>query len=204
MADMESAEGPLAHLREHPEIIEADLQLMRSYPTGGGRVLDIGAGRGSFVTAASRRGYEALGLEMQTGAVPLWRRLGVPGVIGDGSKAPFVDSSFQIVRLKEVIEHVEDPLSLVREARRLVRPGGLVIAHVPSPYSQLYPIGNFWDDYTHVRPLSRFGLRRLFADADLRVLRIDGYVAGRNPLERAFGKLLAIVLPHIYRVVARR
>jgi uncharacterized glyoxalase superfamily protein PhnB len=38
MPDMESAEGPLAHLREHPELIEADLQLMRSYPTGGGRV----------------------------------------------------------------------------------------------------------------------------------------------------------------------
>lgn len=199
-----SSEGPLAHLREHPELIEADLKLIEGSLSAKSRLLDVGAGRGSFVTAAQRRGLAALGLDLQAEAARLWHRDGVAGVVGDGAAAPFRDSCFDLVRMKEVIEHVTDPLSLVREAKRLLRPGGLLIAHVPSPYSQLYPVGNFWDDYTHVRPLSRLGLRRLFADAGLQVLRIDGYVAGRNSIERALGKLLARVLPHIYRVVARR
>jgi SAM-dependent methyltransferase len=199
-----TSEGPLAHLHEHPELIDADLAWIARRLPAGSRILDVGAGRGSFVKEARRRGLEALGLELQIEAPRIWRRDGVPGVLGNGAAAPFRDACFDLVRLKEVIEHVEDPLSLVREARRLLRPGGLMIAHVPSPYSQLYPVGNFWDDYTHVRPFSRFGLQRLFADAGLQVLRIDGYVAGRNPLERALGKVLARVLPHIYRVVAGR
>ncbi len=197
-----NSEGPLVHLREHRELIDADLRFIDGRLSGQAPLLDIGAGRGAFVLEARRRGFQAWGMEMQPAAARVWSRAKVPGVLGDGARAPFADSCFGLVRMKEVIEHVEDPLSLVREARRLLRPGGLLIAHVPSPYSQLYPIGNFWDDYTHVRPLSRLGLRRLVEDAGLRLLRVDGYVAGRNPIERALGKILARVLPHIYRVVA--
>jgi SAM-dependent methyltransferase len=202
--DAEDAEGPLRHLKEHPDIIEADLRLIARYLPAGAAVLDVGAGRGSFVLAARRRGLRALGLDLQPEAAALWRRLAVPGALGDGARAPFADAAFAAVRMKEVIEHLADPLALVREAGRLLRPGGIVLAHVPSPYSQLYPVGNFWDDYTHVRPLSRLGLRRLFADAGLEVVAINGYTSGRNSVERALGRLLALVLPHIYRVVARR
>jgi hypothetical protein len=105
--------------------------------------------------------------------------------------------------LKEIIEHVADPRALVEASRRLLRPGGVLIAHVPSPYSQLYPAGNFWDDYTHVRPLSRLGLQRLFEDSGMSVVEITGYTAGRNRFERLLGHALARVLPHTYRVIAR-
>lgn len=198
-----SAEGPLVHLREHPELIEADLKLIRRLTGRGARLLDIGAGRGSFVLRARASGFDAIGLEVEAGARTVWRDLGVPGVIGDGFHTPFRDGTFDLVRMKEVIEHVEEPLRLVREAHRILRPGGVFLAHVPTPYSQLYPVGNFWDDYTHVRPLSRLGLTRLIADADLELVRIDAYTAGRNPMERLIGRLLARVLPHIYRVTAR-
>jgi SAM-dependent methyltransferase len=197
-------EGPLVHLREHEDVIEADLAFLMANLGAGARVLDVGAGRGSFVRAARRRGFEALGLEMETGAIRLWGADGVPGVVGSGACAPFAAATFDVVRMKEVIEHVEDPLGLVREARRLLRPGGLLIAHTPTPYSQLYPVGNFWDDYTHVRPFSRVALRRLVADGGLDLVQIDAYVSGRNAIERAFGRVLARVFPHIYRLIARR
>jgi SAM-dependent methyltransferase len=199
-----NAEGPLVHLREHPELIDADLATIGDALHRGARLLDIGAGRGAFVRAARGRGFEALALDLQLEASAVWPREGVPGVIGDGFKVPFRDGAFDLVRMKEIIEHVEDPLALVLEAKRLLNGGGLVLAHVPTPYSQLYPVGNFWDDYTHVRPLSRVGLMRLFSDAGLQVVRIDGYTAGRNGIERALGKVLARVAPHIYRVIARR
>ena len=197
-------DGPLAHIREHAELIEADIRLLRRLLPPDGRVLDLGAGRGSFVAAAQRRGVRAVALDLEPAAAAIWRRAGVPGLIGDGNATPFADGCFDAVRMKEIIEHLEAPLALVREARRLLRPGGIVIAHVPSPYSQLYPAGNFWDDYTHVRPFSRAGLQRLFADAGLDVTRIEAYTSGRNAVERAVGLLLARVLPHTYRVIGRR
>jgi SAM-dependent methyltransferase len=199
-----NSEGPLAFLREHQEVIDQDLGMLKRFAPGAGRLIDVGAGRGSFVIDANQGGRQALALDTQQEAAHLWPRLQVPGVLGDGLHLPFRDSSFDVVRMKEVIEHVTDPLAFVREARRVLRPGGVLIAHVPTPYSQFYPVGNFWDDYTHVRPFSKVSLQRLIADAGMEMLQVDAYTSGRNSIERAVGKLLARVLPHIYRVVARR
>lgn len=200
---MNGAEGPLAHLKEHPELIDADLRLLDRHIAPRARLLDIGAGRGSFVRAARTHGLDALAFDMQAEAVAVWPSLQVPGILGDATRAPFASASFDVVRAKEVLEHVVDPLSMVREVRRILKPGGLFLAHVPTPYSQLYPVGNFWDDYTHVRPMSRVALTRLMHDAGLTLETIDGYTAGRSFLERAVGRVLARVVPHIYLVTAK-
>jgi len=198
-----NSEGPLAHLREHPEVIAADLRLIAHYSPQAKHILDVGAGRGTFVKEAERHGFGACGLDSQPESPIVWMRGQVPGVLGDGAAAPFTNSCFDVVRMKEVIEHVANPLNLVREAHRLLRSGGLLIVHVPTPYSQFYPIGNFWDDYTHVRPFSRFALRRLIEDAGMEVVHIQGYMAGRNPAERLLGRIIARVFPHIYLAIAR-
>jgi SAM-dependent methyltransferase len=200
-----SDSGPLSHLKEHADVIDADLRLLRRSLAGArGRVLDVGAGRGSFVAAALGLGLDAIGLEVDAGAPAVWSRAEIAGVLGVGSALPFTGGSFDAVRIKEVIEHVEEPLTLVREARRVLRAGGLLIAHTPTPYSQFYPIGNFWDDYTHVRPFSRTGLKRLVSDGGLELISIDAYTSGRNAAERLLGRALARLVPHIYRVVARK
>ena len=195
---------PLTHIHEHPEIEAADVDRIGRLAPAPARVLDVGAGRGGFVLLARARGVAACGLDLEPSAAPIWRRRGVPAVLADAFRPPFRDGIFDVVRLKEIIEHVEEPRALVTAARGLLRPGGYIIAHVPSTYSQLYPVGNFWDDYTHVRPLSRLGLRRLFEDSGMTIVRIDGYTAGRNAIERLVGSVIASVLPHTYRVVARR
>jgi len=197
-------EGPLTHIHEHPEIDEADLELIARLPAHPCMVADLGAGRGGFVRRANERGAHAIALDIEAHAGGTWRREGVPGVLASAFAPPFRAASFDVVRLKEIIEHVTDPRALVVAAATLLREGGCLIAHVPSSYSQLYPVGNFWDDYTHVRPFSRLGLRRLAEDSGLRVMRIDGYVAGRNTLERMLGRALARVIPHTYRLVAEK
>jgi SAM-dependent methyltransferase len=75
-----------------------------------------------------------------------------------GEPFPFADQSFDAVVMKDLLEHVGDPVAVVREARRVVKPGGRVFAS--SPDAQRW----VWDDYTHVRPFTRKGYRLLFAD----------------------------------------
>ena len=197
-------DGPLSHVHEHPEIEAADVDRLGRLLRAPGRILDVGAGRGGFVLLARSRGIVAYGLDLEPAAARIWRRRGVPGVLADAFRPPFRDGAFDIVRLKEIIEHVEDPRALVIAARALLRPDGCILAHVPSTYSQLYPVGNFWDDYTHVRPFSRLGLQRLMEDSGMTVVSIDGYTAGRSTIERALGKVIASVIPHTYRIVARK
>jgi SAM-dependent methyltransferase len=76
---------------------------------------------------------------------------------------PFEDQRFDGVVLKDLLEHVSDPVSVVREARRVLRPGGRVFAS--SPDAQRW----VWDDYTHRRPYTRKAFRLLFADQGFEV-----------------------------------
>jgi SAM-dependent methyltransferase len=81
---------------------------------------------------------------------------------------PFDEAAFDGAILKDLLEHVHDPVTVVREVTRVLRPGGLVFAS--SPDAQRW----VWDDYTHRRPFTRKAFRLLFADAGYDVERL-GY-----------------------------
>ena len=80
---------------------------------------------------------------------------------------PFEDESFDGIVLKDVLEHLDEPVAAVREVRRVLRPGGQVFAS--SPDAQRW----VWDDYTHVRPFTRKSFRLLFEDQGFDVERVS-------------------------------
>jgi SAM-dependent methyltransferase len=123
---------------------------------------------------------------------------------------PFADESFDAVVLKDLLEHVREPVPLVREVHRVLRPGGRVFAS--SPDAQRW----VWDDYTHRRPFTRKSFRLLFRDAGFQVDRV-GYesvmpgtsiVSGWTPSHRRPAPLRAAAwLPVVRRnvwLLARR
>ena len=87
-------------------------------------------------------------------------------ILGDiNQPLPFPDASFDAVVMKDVLEHVADPVTLVGEAHRVLRPGGLLFAS--SPDAQRW----VWDDYTHRRPFTRKSFRLLFSDQGFDICR---------------------------------
>jgi SAM-dependent methyltransferase len=123
---------------------------------------------------------------------------------------PFDDSSFDGVVAKDLLEHVRDPVAVVNELRRVLKPGGRVFAS--SPDAQRW----VWDDYTHVRPFTRKGFRLLFADQGFEVERVGyesvapgtGIVSGytrrkRRPRILALLARLPIVRRNVW-ILARR
>lgn len=76
-------------------------------------------------------------------------------VAGDGERLPFRDGVFDGVVLDAVIEHLARPARVVAEVHRVLKPGGMVLAHVPF----LYPFHAAPHDYRRYTPA---GLRMLF------------------------------------------
>ena len=189
---------------EHPEISERDIRIIAEWMPGARRIVDVGCGAGGFVAMCRERLGDAVGMDSSPGAVRLCRAGGLPAVLADGAGLPFASGSLEVVRAKEVMEHILHLLPFVQEVYRVLQPGGLFLSETPTQYSILYPVTNFYDDFTHVRPLTRRGVRRLLAAANFEALFVRGYTAGRNPLERLLGRVLGVAFPFSWVALARK
>jgi SAM-dependent methyltransferase len=92
-----------------------------------GRVLDVGCGIGDFLAFHG----DAVGVDVNPSLVDHCVKRGLRAQLLLDSRYPFEDCSFDGVSLDNVLEHLEDPLSTVRESRRLLRQGGRFLVGVP-------------------------------------------------------------------------
>ena len=180
--------------------------VVRHFPSGT-KLLDVGCG--SAWLADHFEDYT--GVDVSAAAVEAARERGRNVLqVAPGDALPFPDAAFDGVVLKDVLEHVPDPVALVTEVRRVLRPGGRVFAS--SPDAQRW----VWDDYTHRRPFTRKAYRLLFADQGFTVERLGyesvapgtGIVSGwtrRKRRPRVLGPLarLPLVRRNVW-LVARR
>ena len=95
----------------------------------GHRLLDVGAYIGVFVEAAASAGWDAWGLEPSRWGASKGTERGLNMVQGTLAEKPFEQASFDAVTLWDVIEHLDDPLATLRQAREVLRPGGWIAVH---------------------------------------------------------------------------
>ncbi len=100
--------------------------------TKNGRLLDIGCGAGKYLQSMRGIGWNAEGVEFNSGAVQTCRNFGLSVFQGELHEASFPDNSFDVVTARHVIEHIPDPGSFVEEIFRILKPGGLLILRTPN------------------------------------------------------------------------
>lgn len=90
-------------------------------------LLDLACGGGLLAPHVAGKGHRHVGLDLSPTALPTAREHGVVPVRGDVLHLPFADEVADVVVAGEVLEHVAEPLDLVAEACRVLRPGGTLV-----------------------------------------------------------------------------
>ncbi len=158
-----------------------------------GKILEVGCGSGAVAAALARAGYAVTGVDT---AELLVRRAHqrVPTanlVCGDLAKLPpSLHGPYDAIGFFDVLEHLDDPIALIRDALRYARSGTLVIATVPAQ-ERLYSVVDHLSG--HKRRYEVSELAALLARAGLRDVREHGMFrllasligARREPMDRS-------------------
>lgn len=98
----------------------------------GSKVLDIGANNGEFVELLKKdRGCDAVGVDISETAVKEAQEKGRNVQLMNGDSLPFPDESFDVVYLNEVLIHLHNPETVLKEARRVLKKTGFILGSTP-------------------------------------------------------------------------
>lgn len=152
--------------------------------------LDLGCGPGLWLPHIRAAGLRPLGLEPDpVRALEAARH--APVVVGDGARLPLADSSVGLVWSLHVLHHLDDPPKVLREVRRVLRPGGrLLLAESVEDSPVIRWARDLWPQWEGVPVRSRFRAAELADMVSGAGLEIVEY-RHHSPVSFA-----ALVLPH--------
>lgn len=157
--------------------VEFWFSLIRRYGPTFGRVVEVGCGHAVLLYELHKQGYDCLGVEINED-VTNWVRKRTGLQVTTGAFPQVTLPECDMFLAFDVLEHVDDPLSFLRKARSLLRPGGIAILQQPTlrpeqGYNLDPPFGadfeRMFDDVEHLWIFTSVSLRMLADSARLRV-----------------------------------
>lgn len=157
------------------------------------RVLDAGCAGGLIALMLKKLGHTVTGVELNGRMAATARARGIEVVEHDlEDPLPFADSSFDAVHACEIVEHLFDTESLLRELCRVLVPAGVLVLSTPNLNSLAnrvrVPLGRplpMWGAYpsdrhgSHVRVLNKAKVEELLARTGFRPVAFAGMNTGR-------------------------
>ncbi len=124
---------------------------------GGGQAVDLGCGRGEWLELLIEEGFSPTGVDLDEGMLSACQQLGLPAVKADALEllSETESNSQLVVSAFHVVEHIsfEQLKTLVTQAFRVLKPGGLLILETPNPENIAVATRHFYLDPTHQRPV---------------------------------------------------
>jgi 2-polyprenyl-3-methyl-5-hydroxy-6-metoxy-1,4-benzoquinol methylase len=157
------------------------LKAIKKMVPPGSRVLDWGAGDGSLLRLLEAEGFDGVGIDFYSTESSDQKLIN--SSIQD---APFQDGSFDAITSFHVLEHIDKPVSSIKKAIQLLKPGGILIFEVPNVESfgfklfkeNWYPL----DIPVHINHFSRTVLERILdIVGSNQILRIDHFSHRHSP-----------------------
>jgi SAM-dependent methyltransferase len=123
------------------------------------KVLDVGCAHGWFLDAATRRGYDAVGIEPDLNIVVRARQDNHRVITGFFPADLPVDESFDIITFNDVFEHLADPRTAAAAAHSHLNENGILILNLPSSQGVLFRTARILDRIGISGPLDRMWQR---------------------------------------------
>jgi methionine biosynthesis protein MetW len=206
-------------------------RLYAKFLAPGSRCLDLGCGDGRMSGLwLQQRRCEYIGVDIAQNAVRAARARGLEAVrVEDASQLPFENDSFDAVVCIEVIEHLFEPQMALREALRVMKPGGVLLVTTPNvaywrrridlallgrwnPLGDPMAVEQPWRD-PHIRFFNRGALHRLLACVGLENVAVSGHGGsmlrdlpwlGRNARGTDSSRLYQLIERHLPPLFAYR
>lgn len=120
--------------------------LQRIKPTG--HLLDVGCATGFFINGIRQHSeWQVHGIDFGQSAVDFARKeLGLDVYQGELHEAGFKDEQFDFLHVNNVIEHVRDPVTVLKACRRIVRHDGKMFLSIPNGHNDSAPLIRFYQE----------------------------------------------------------
>ncbi len=149
---------------------EMEVEWIRKHMSPGAkRIVDVGCGNGSLMSAIGLQ--RVIGLDLQLLGLAYTRQR-IPTarlVAGCATALPFLDNSLDVLTVQHVVEHLSNPAGAIREWYRTLTQGGLLLLVTPNT---AFRDPSIFDDPSHVHLFKRDELASVVVQAGFEILHL--------------------------------
>jgi 2-polyprenyl-3-methyl-5-hydroxy-6-metoxy-1,4-benzoquinol methylase len=157
-------------------------QVEKLIDESGGKILDIGCADGMFtkVILDKSKAEKIIGIDVLENSIN-WARKHwkkekrMEFVVADAHKLPFKSRNFDTVVALEVLEHVFEPVKVLQEIKRVLKPKGYVVFLVPAETIIFKVVWYFWTKYTASRIWKETHAHAYSSDFLVKLMKMLGY-----------------------------